>query len=252
MMRLFATALLVLGSVCAVQAQESAPAEKNDKANMVLEYAAASASRPASVHFLTASDMFFLPPARPMNTFEAPVVPTVLTEPLDAADPAAPSPKPKFLYSRSDIDRWELGLGFNWIRFRSSIFNASAVGLKTSVSYFTNNWFAIEGNVSAAFAPEIFDREHVKLLIYGAGPKIAWRQNERWEPWVHAILGGAHEQPQTAGNSRNTYSIQLGGGADYHFNPRFSGRLEGNYVRTSFFSQSQNNFQLCAGIVMHF
>jgi opacity protein-like surface antigen len=251
MIRLFVTALLVLGGVGVAQAQETAPADKNDKANMVLENAAASTPKPASINFLTASDTFFLPPAKPMNTFEAPVVATALALPLSPADPAAPSPKPKFLYSSSERPRWELGFGFTWIRFRSSIFDASAVGVKTSVTYFTNEWFGIEGNVSAAFAPEIFDREHVKLLVYGAGPKIAWRR-DRWEPWVHAILGGAHEQPQTAGNSRNTYSIQLGGGADYHFNPRFSGRLEGNYVRTSFFSQSQNNFQLCAGLVMHF
>jgi len=46
----------------------------------------------------------------------------------------------------------KLALGVTWIRFRSSIFNASAVGLKTSVTYFTNEWFGIEGNVSAAFA----------------------------------------------------------------------------------------------------
>jgi hypothetical protein len=250
-MRLFATALLVLGCVCVAQAQETAPAEKNDKANMVLEYAAASAPKPSSIHFLTASDTFFLPSARAMDTFEAPVVATALALPLSPADPAAPSPKPKFLYSSSERPRWELGFGFDWFRFRSSIFNASAVGVKTSVTYFTNEWFGIEGNVSAAFAPQIFDREHVKLLVYGAGPKIAWRQ-DRWEPWVHAILGGAHERPRTAGNSMHTYSIQLGGGADYHFNPRFSGRLEGNYIRTAFFSQNQTNFQLCAGIVMHF
>jgi opacity protein-like surface antigen len=253
MIRLFVTALLVIGGgVRVAQAQETAPAEKNDQANMALESAAASASRPASINFLTASDTFFLPPAKPMNTFEAPVVDTSLALPLSPAEPAAPSPKPKFLYSRNDIVRWQLGFGFNWIRFRSSIFNASAVGVKTSLTYFTNEWFGIEGNVSAAYAPEIFDREHVKLLVYGIGPKITWRQNERWEPWVHAILGGAHEQPQTAGNSRNAFAVQLGGGADYNFNSRFSGRLEGNYVRTSFFSQSQNNFQLGAGVVIHF
>jgi hypothetical protein len=176
-----------------------------------------------------------------------------LAVPLEAAEPAEPSPKPKFLYSRNDIVRWELGLGFTWIRFRSPIFNASAVGLKTSVTYNTNEWFGIEGNVSAAFAPQIYDRAHVKLLIYGAGPKIAWHRYQRWDPWLHAIFGGAHEQPQTAGNnSRSTYSIQLGGGADYNFNYRFSGRLEGDLVRTGFFGQNQNNFQLTAGVVLHF
>lgn len=180
------------------------------------------------------------------------MVTTALAVPPETAEPAAPSPKPKFLYSRDDIVRWELGLGFNWIRFRSSIFNASAVGIKTSVVYYTNEWFGIEGNVSAAFAPEIFDREHVKLLIYGGGPKIAWRRFKRWDPWLHGIFGAAHERPQTAGNSMHTYSIQAGGGADYNFNARFSGRLEANYIRTGFFGQGQNNFQLVAGLVVHF
>jgi opacity protein-like surface antigen len=251
-MRIFATALLVLGSVCIAQAQETAPAEKNDNAEVAGSLTADSAPRMTPIHSLTSNGVFFLPAAKPMNTFEAPFVSPALALPLEAADPGAPSPKPKFLYSRDDIVRWELGLGFTWIRFRSSIFNASAVGLKTSVTYYTNEWFGIEGNVSAAFAPEIFDREHVKLLVYGAGPKIAWRRYKRWDPWLHAILGGAHEMPQTAGNSKNAFALQLGGGADYNFHSRFSGRLEANYVRTSFSSQSQNNFQLAAGVVTHF
>ncbi|MGB2900747.1 MAG: hypothetical protein WBB89_15895 [Candidatus Acidiferrum sp.] len=252
-MRIFATALLVLGSVCVAQAQETGPAEKNDNAEVAGSLTAASAPRMTTLHSLTGNGVFFLPVAKQMNAFEGPVIATALTVPLEAAEPAAPAPKPKFLYSRNDIVRWELGIGVTWIRFRSSIFNASAVGVKTSVVYNTNEWFGIEGNVSAAFAPEIFDRAHVKLLVYGAGPKIAWHRYERWDPWLHAIFGGAHEQPQTAGNSsRSTYSIQLGGGADYNFNYRFSGRLGGDLVRTGFFGQGQNNFQLTAGVVMHF
>lgn len=251
-MRLFATAFLVLGSVCAAQAQEPAPTEQNDTAKVAGDLVADSAPRVTLLHSLAGNTAFFLPAAKSMNAFEAPVVATALAVPLDTAEPAAPSPKPKFLYSQNDIVRWELGIGLDWIRFRSTIFNASAVGVKTSVTYYTTEWLGIEGSVSTAFAPQIFDREHVKLLLYGAGPKIAWRQNNRWDPWLHAILGGAHEQPQTAGNSRSTYSIQLGGGADYNFNSRFSGRLEGNYIRTGFFKQSQTNFQLGAGIVVHF
>ncbi len=252
-MRIFATALLVLGCVCVAQAQETAPAEKNDNANVASDFTASSAPRVTPIRSLTGNGVFFFPAAKPMNAFEAPVIATALAVPIEAAEPAAPSPKPKFLYSRDDIVRWELGLGFNWIRFRSSIFNANAVGVKTAVTYYTNEWFGIEGNVSAAFAPaEIFDHEHVKLLVYGAGPKIVWHRYKRWDPWLHGIFGGAHEQPQTAGNSRNAFALQLGGGADYNFNSRFSGRLEANYIRTSFFSQSQNNFQLGAGVVAHF
>jgi len=251
-MKLFATALLVLGSVCVAQAQDTAAAEKNDNANIAADFTASSAPRVTPLHSMSGNGVFFLPAAKPMNAFEAPVIATALAVPLETAEPAAPAPKPKFLYSRDDIVRWEIGLGVTWIRFRSSIFNASAVGLKTSVTYNTNEWFGIEGNISAGFAPQIFDREHVKLLVYGAGPKIAWHRYKRWDPWLHAILGGAHEQPQTAGHSRNAFAVQLGGGGDYNFNSRFSGRLEANYLRTSFFSQSQNNFQLGAGVVVHF
>ena len=163
----------------------------------------------------------------------------------------SPAPDPKFLYGGRDDFRWQLAIGADWFRFRSSIFNASAVGVKSSVTYFTNEWFGIEGNVSATFAPEIFDREHVKVLVYGAGPKIAWRE-KKWEPWAHAIIGGSHEQPQTAGNSKNAFAVQVGGGADYRINPRLSGRLEADWVHTSYFSQSQNNFELMGGVVFHF
>jgi len=251
-MRIFATALLVLGSVCVAQAQEPAAPDANDKANMLPGLVASSTPKAYFVNSFAASGAPVFPVTKPMTTFDAPAVATSLALPFDAADPGAPAPKPKFLYSRDDIVRWEIGLGVNWIRFRSSIFNASAVGLRTSVTYNTNEWFGIEGNISAAFAPEIFDREHVKLLVYGAGPKIAWHRYKRWDPWLHAILGGAHELPTTAGYGKNGFALQLGGGADYNFNYRFSGRLEGDLLRTSFFGQSQNNFQLSAGVVLHF
>jgi hypothetical protein len=43
-----------------------------------------------------------------------------------------------------------------------------------------------------------------------------------------------------------------GGGADYRWNPHLSFRAEGDYVRTGFFGQSQNNFKLAGGAVLHF
>ncbi len=212
-MRFLATVLLLLGTVCVARAQVNAPTFMIDKGNVAQGFSATSATKAELV--------------------------------------APPSPKPRFIFGGRDDYRWELGFGVTWFRFQSSPFDANAFGIKTSVAYFTNEWFAIEGNVSAAFAPQIFQNEHVKLATYGAGPKIAWRQRQ-WEPWLHGIFGGAHEQPQTSGFSRNTYSIQAGGGADYRWNPRLSFRLEADYVRTGFFKQSQNNFQLAGGFVFHF
>jgi hypothetical protein len=250
MKRLLLSALL-LGSVSAARAQVSAPTLQIDRGNAAQDFSSTSAAKATLLTDLAATDTFSSPAVKPANTFASPVVATALALPLENAEPASPSPRPKFLYGGRDDYRWELSIAASWLRFRSTVFNASAVGINTSVVYFTNDWFGIEGNISAVFAPTILTNEHVKIATYGAGPKIAWRRRQ-WEPWVHGIFGGAHEQPQIAGQSRNTYVIKAGGGADYRWNPRVSFRLEGDYVRTGFFKQSQNNFQLAGGIVFHF
>jgi len=248
MNRLFVSVLL-LGSVSVARAQVSAPTLKIDRGGAAQDFSASSAAKATLLSDLAE---FSTPAAKPANPFAAPVLTTALALPLDA-EPASPQPqpKPRFLYGGRDDYRWELGLGITWLRFRSSAFNANAVGVNTSVVYFTNEWFGIEGNITAAFAPTILVNEYVKIATYGAGPKITWRKRQ-WEPWLHGIFGGAHEQPQITGSSRNSYVIKAGGGADYRWNPRLSFRLEGDYVRTGFFNKSQNNFQLAGGFVFHF
>jgi hypothetical protein len=243
--------VLLLGNVKVARAQINASAASIDRGNAAPDFSATSAAQATLLTDLAAADPIPVPAAGPSKIHSRPFISTALALPLADAEPVPPSPQPKFLYGSREDYRWELGLGVAWLRFRSSVFKASAVGIDASVVYYTNEWFGIEGDVLAVFAPTIFSNEHVKIATYGAGPKIAWRQ-KRWEPWVHGIFGGAHEQPQIAGQSRNTYTIKAGGGADYRWNPRISFRLEANYERTSFFKQSQNNLQLGGGFVFHF
>lgn len=244
MKRKLVVMLLALGAACAARAQDAVPDTKAANLNVAADFSAAPAASPSLFQFQPA-------PAIALSSgLSFALAPALASPPAPDASPS-PAPDPKFIYGGRDDFRWQLAIGADWIRFRSSIFNASAVGINSSVTYFTNEWFGIEGNVSTGFAPQIFIREHVKLVVYGAGPKIAWRE-KKWEPWLHAIFGGSHEQPQTAGNSKNSYVIEVGGGADYRFNPRFSGRLEADWAHTGFFSQSQNNFQLMGGVVFHF
>lgn len=236
---------LGLGMGCTARAQETVASATSSDFNAAAPF---SPARPTSATSLSLTDTTM---GVPLPNFSSDAAAEPLTSAaLPDASPA-PAPDPKFLYGGRDDYRWQLGIGIDWIRFRSSIFNASAVGVDSSVTYFMNDWFGVEGNVATGFAPQIFDREHVKLLVYGGGPKIAWRQH-KWEPWVHAIVGGAHEQPQTANSGKNAFAVEAGGGADYRFNPRFSGRLEADWVYTGFFGQTQNNFKLAAGVVFHF
>jgi hypothetical protein len=260
MKRLFATALFVLGGLytAPLQAQEFATPATLDGANVAGDFATTSAAKVSLVEplDLNAGEPFSpaVVPSVPIPGFSA--VATVSTSAAGSPElPSAPAPKPapapKYIYGGRDDYRWQLALGIIWIRFQSSIFKATAVGVQTSVSYFMNDWLGVEGSVSAVFAPEIYDKEHVKMAVYGGGPRISSRQG-RWEPFIHALFGGAHEQPQTAGNTRDAFSIQGGFGVDYRLLERVSARIEGDYVRTTFFKQTQNNFQGSASIVIHF
>jgi hypothetical protein len=235
MKRLLVLGFVLLGSLAPAKAQD-AVSGMAIKLNAASDFSATSAAQPVT-----------------NDAVAAPVAAANVAAPADMGTPAeaAPAPQPRFLYGGRDDYRFQLGIGFAWTRFRSPYFNASAVGVNTSLAYYTNDWFAVEGSVSSGFAPVLHDNEHVKLLFYGAGPKIAWRQR-RWEPWAHALFGGIHEQPQIAQGGRNGFSIQAGGGADYRLNPRLSGRLQVDWLRTSLFGGSQNNFQATAGVVLHF
>ena len=177
-----------------------------------------------------------------------------LDRPTPAAvvpDPSPAPPEPRFVFGGRDDFRWQMGLGFSVVRFRSQFYYATGIGTSTSISYYTNDWFGIEGRISTSFAPTIYLNEHVKFVGYGFGPKLAWRQR-KFEPFVHAMFGGVHILPQTAAGSANGFEFQAGGGAGYRFNPRLSTRLVADWVRTRLWGQWQDNAQLALEAVLHF
>jgi len=60
-------------------------------------------------------------------------------EPRPEAPPLEPSVK----------QLWDLGLGYAFVRFNSSLFTASASGLLTSIGYHLNDHFALEGQITS-------------------------------------------------------------------------------------------------------
>ena len=171
--------------------------------------------------------------------------------PRGEAEAAPAAPDPRFVFGGRDDFRFQLALGLSFVRFRSSRYFASAVGTSTSLTYFTNEWFGFEGSIITAFAPTINLNEHIKYVEYGAGPKISWRR-ARFEPWVHALVGGAHVFPQVPDFSKNAPGFQTGGGLDYRLDPRFSVRLELDWISTHFWGEWQNSGQATLQGVIHF
>jgi len=168
--------------------------------------------------------------------------------------PATADPAPRFYYGNSEDYRFQLSLGYEYVHFRSNPFNANLNGVHTSLSYYLNDWFAVEGSLVAAFGTEVFG-DRSRYLLYTGGPRIAWRDSRRkYEPWMHFLVGGLHMNPQLAVTvgGQNAFAFQGGGGVDFRHGPHVSFRAEGDYVRSQLYSQSQNNVQFGGGIVFHF
>src|SRR5258708_9003911 len=99
----------------------------------------------------------------------------------------APGPQPRQQTINDDDVRgtWEMGLGYTFVHFQSSLFNASMNGLNTSVSYYLRDHFALESNVTAAFS------EDARYLFYGGGGE--GRQSKtQLQTFVAAPVGGGH------------------------------------------------------------
>jgi opacity protein-like surface antigen len=245
MKRLLLVALLVLAAASVAWAQDDRTISSQVNANAAADFANTSAALASPK--LSGAISWPLAELRPANA-------TSLPEPRSSAAPAEAvpaAPEPKYVYGSRDDFRWQLALGVSVLRFRSSIFYATGVGTNTSVTYFTNEWFGVEGSIITAFAPTVYLNEHVKYFSYGAGPKIAWRAR-KWEPWAHTVIGGVHIQPQTAGNSSSGFGLQVGGGADYRIFPHLSARVGLDWLRTHLFGEWQNSAQANADIVLHF
>lgn len=241
MKSLLLVALLAIVAVTGTQAQNN-PAIAA-QSNAAADFASTSAAPKAPVAF------FGAPAASRMPNLTSLAEPGRLAEPAEALPAAAPDPK--FAYGSRDDYRWQLGLGVSLVRFRSSFYNATGVGTNTSLTYFTNEWFAVEGSATTSFAPTIYHSDHVKFFDYGGGPKIAWRAR-KLEPWAHFIAGGMHVLPQTAGHSQNGVALQTGGGVDYRFYPHLSLRAEVDWIKTHVLGEWGDSAQANIDVVLHF
>jgi len=234
---LFAAALLACATSCLAQENAAHSSAMSDVARL-------SATSPEMALPATATDAW---PAAATSSF-AP-----LAVASSSAALAAPAPPRRVTYGSEDDYRWELGFSYVYVHFSSTpISGVSLNGIHTSVTYAVNKYFGLEGTVTAAGSSStIFANEHVKFALYGGGPRLTYR-SEHWQPWVHAIVGGSHLQPQTSMGGRNAIGFLAGGGYDYRYSPRISFRFQGDWMGTRYFGETQSNFQIVSGVVFHF
>jgi hypothetical protein len=235
--------VLLLAGACGAGAQE--PSVGATQTNAAAEFAGTSAAQVTLIG-VTPDASGGVATA----VAEAPAAPAPVPA-IPAAAAAEPAATPRYIFGDRDDYRFQLGVAFSYLRFTSNPFSSNLFGLNTSLSYYTNDWFGVEGNVITGFSIDTIAGNHAKIFGGLGGIRIGGRR-AKWEPWFHALGGGGHLQPQTALGSRSGVMAEAGGGVDYRVHARLSFRGEADWVYSGFFSQTQNNVQVLGGVVLHF
>jgi opacity protein-like surface antigen len=137
---------------------------------------------------------------------------------------------------RSNLNGWEGSLEGKFLPW---------VGIVADINglYGTNNFPS---------STQIFNVD-AKEYNYLFGPRVSVSVG-KIRPFAHALFGAGHVSVSTTGYSASdtAFAEALGGGFDYKLVPLISWRVQGDYLQTRFFSNTQNNGRFSTGIVLNF
>ena len=175
--------------------------------------------------------------------------------------------------ANAQIPSGNVFVGFSYERTNSSAFSPNLVATTLS-SPNLHGWEAsfegkvlpfvgIVGDVSGHYGSQSFTaltpngpiQDHVTghEQEYLVGPRLSVPLG-KFTPFAEGMVGAAHIH--TGGTlpspSNTSFAYALGGGLDYRVFRPIALRVEGDYLRTNFFSSGQNNLRLSAGVVFRF
>jgi opacity protein-like surface antigen len=143
-------------------------------------------------------------------------------------------------------DKVELFGGYSFMRVDNSpSFNTN--GWELSGNYKFADWLGGVADFDGHYASP--GGLSTSLHTYLFGPQVSWPA--RVSPFAHVLLGGAHAS--AGGESDTSFAMAIGAGIDTRVLPGIYWRvIQGDYLRTRFFGQTQNNGRLSTGIVFKF
>jgi hypothetical protein len=162
--------------------------------------------------------------------------------------------------SQRGTEAWQIAIGYQFNRDNliGSPFNTNGVNI--SVARYFRQWIGVEAQLGTGFVPStgpntVPPNLDAKSIFVGAGPRIAYRNHGRYEPWAHLEAGLEHFRfTQSAGmlGSNSSFGIAGGGGVDVYLTPRVAVRGEVDELGTRFFGTTQRSFQAVGGVVFGF
>jgi len=147
--------------------------------------------------------------------------------------------------------------GYSFFRCDRDTIGCDLHGWDAAVDFnFNKNW-AVTIDVSALYGTVDSDaRTDIKYHTVFGGPKYTFGSSERVRPYVHALFGVNHINPEKnypALTVENNLAIAMGGGVDVKVTDRISIRAaQVDYLMIRRFSEYDNNFRCATGIVFRF
>lgn len=163
------------------------------------------------------------------------------------------------LFGAGAYDPWQVSIGFQYDRenLRGVPFNTYG-GNVSLVRYF-GRWFGAEAQIGAGFGnthngsvPPNLD---ARSLFGGGGARLAYRNQSRFEPWIHGIVGAQYFHFYQSSQSQGSMTALAGfggGGVDFYMRPHVAIRTEADVVGSRFFSTNQRSFQAILGVAIDF
>ncbi len=157
------------------------------------------------------------------------------------------------LAAHAQDDKIELFGGYSYMRVDATPALSSGSGgfnlngWELSGQYKLSDWLGVVGDFDGHSGSPSDVSTSIHTFLFG--PQVSWPT--RVSPFAHVLVGGAHVS--TGPYSDSSLSVAIGGGIDTRLVHHIYWRvIEGDYLITRFFGNTQNNARLSTGIVFKF
>lgn len=149
-------------------------------------------------------------------------------------------------FSAHAQDKVEVFGGYSYERFRPSP-DVNLNGWELSGQYKFTDWLGGVADFDGHYGSIAGVSSSVHTFLFG--PQVSFPA--RISPFAHVLVGGAHFSG--GGASDTSFSTAIGGGIDAKVGHNLTWRIiQGDYIMTQFFNDTQHNARLSTGIVFHF
>jgi hypothetical protein len=149
--------------------------------------------------------------------------------------------------------RWDFFGGYSYLRFESTSIGyanwSNLNGFNGEISYnFTPSW-TLTADGSGHYGDQL------SLYTYMGGPQYTLRRDKS-SIFAHALFGKVQDTVNIATATRDGFlsvgrAFAVGGGYDMDLTPRFTLRVQADYLNTNTFGATQNNIRISTGLVFH-